>query len=263
MYPTPHFQHIVPPSNHRSMNYNPAQNGAERRQPPNTASPKAMEPNNQPVIPKIPVQTSPFGDVVIDSGRSIIRGLKIPCIETTTPHRSLRIRANLAEAYPDAERPPNLLLLQPQHRPSFPRGLPRTPIRGREPREKQTTPSPLPRAPRHSRAGGNPEPAQGLNRGEGESRQNSAGHHSPSAQSGVQTKPQSSFPKPPPSFPRRREPRTRGKMGAGHHSPSAKICVIRGSDKKAHPRSTYLYPNIPQSQKSPQSQISQFRQIPT
>ena len=38
---------------------------------------------------------------MIDSGRSIIRGLKIPCIETTTPHRSLRIRANLAEAYPD------------------------------------------------------------------------------------------------------------------------------------------------------------------
>ena len=108
MYPTTHLQHIVPPSNHRSMNYNPAQNGAERRQPPNTASPKAMEPNNQPVIPKIPsipkipVQTRPFGDVVIDSGRSIIRGLKIPCIETTTPHRTLRIRANLAEAYPDA-----------------------------------------------------------------------------------------------------------------------------------------------------------------
>ena len=38
---------------------------------------------------------------MIDSGRSIIRGLKIPCIETTTPHRTLRIRANLAEAYPD------------------------------------------------------------------------------------------------------------------------------------------------------------------
>ena len=34
----------------------------------------------------------------------------------------------------------------------------------------------------------------------------------------------------PPSFPRRREPRTRGQMGAGHHSPSAKICVIRGSN---------------------------------
>ena len=34
----------------------------------------------------------------------------------------------------------------------------------------------------------------------------------------------------PPSFPRRREPRTRGQMGAAHHRPPAKIRVIRGPD---------------------------------
>ena len=65
------------------------------------------------------------------------------------------------------------------------------------------------------------------------------------AQAGTQRKTEHAVPSPsrPPSFPRRREPRTRGKMGAGHHSPSAKICVIRGSDKKAHPRPIFLYPN--------------------
>ena len=45
--------------------------------------------------------------------------------------------------------------------------------------------------------------------------------------------PSPSFPRTPTSFPRRREPRTLGQMGAGHHSPSAKICVIRGSDDKS------------------------------
>ena len=39
-----------------------------------------------------------------------------------------------------------------------------------------------------------------------------------------------SFPRTPTSFQRRREPRTRGQMGAAHRRPSAKIRVIRGPD---------------------------------
>ena len=49
----------------------------------------------------------------------------------------------------------------------------------------------------------------------------------PGLEPGVRVSP--SFPQPP-SFPRRREPRTRGQMGAAHRRPSAKIRVIRGPD---------------------------------
>ena len=109
---------------------------------------------------------------------------------------------------------------------------------------------------RHSRAGGNPEPRDKTVRGiiahicaicvicgsddtvpfakrRGRGSEATAGD----APGGKATKKSplphtpTSFPaNPTQSFPRRREPRTRGQNGAGHHSPSAKICAISGSD---------------------------------